>query len=60
MQMLYVPSKVVQSPSSEIIKKRPGYWLWVALLEQGGWTRRPPEIPSNLSHAVILYSFCQY
>jgi len=28
--------------------------LWVLLLEQRGWTRWPPEVPSNLSHTVVL------
>lgn len=55
--MLYVPREVLQSPFSEVIKKYPdrvwGSWLWVALLEQGGCTRRPPELPSNLRHAGI-------
>lgn len=30
-----------------------GSLLWVILLEQGEWTRRLPEGPSNLSHSVI-------
>lgn len=27
---------------------------WVALLEQGVWTRWPPDVPSNLIHPLIL------
>lgn len=27
----------------------------VALLEQGGWTGQPPELPANLTQAVILW-----
>lgn len=26
----------------------------LTLLEQGGWTRRPPEFPSILNHSVAL------
>ena len=52
-----LPREVVESASSEIFKSRVdtvlGKWLWVALLEQGGWTRSPPEVPSNLNHYVI-------
>lgn len=29
-------------------------WLKVALCEQGGWMREPPEVPSNPNHSVIL------
>ena len=50
--------KVVESLSLEILKKCLsmvlGNWLQVALLEQGVWTRWPPEVPSNLNHSVIL------
>lgn len=31
-----------------------GNWLQVALLEQSGWTRWFPEVPSNLNYSVIL------
>lgn len=31
-----------------------GNWVQVALLEEEGWARRPPEIPSNLTNSVIL------
>lgn len=31
-----------------------GHWLQVALLEQGGYTRWPPEVLSCLSCSVIL------
>jgi len=29
--------------------------LWVTLLEPGGWTRCLPEVPSNISHSLLLY-----
>lgn len=32
-----------------------GKRLWVALPEQGAWTRWPPEVPSHLNHSVILW-----
>lgn len=31
-----------------------GNQLWVSLVEQGYWTRWPPEVPPNLNHSVIL------
>ena len=38
-----LPREVVASPSLEIFKRHldmvMGCWLWVALVEQGGWTR---------------------
>ena len=50
--------EVVGPPSSEILKvcldMVLGNWLWVALLEQGGWTRCSPQVPSHLNHSVIL------
>lgn len=29
--------------------------LQAALLQQRGWTRSPPEVPSGLSHSVIMW-----
>jgi len=53
-----LPREVVGSPSLEILKicldMVLGNRLWVALLEQGGWTRCSPEVPSYLSPGVIL------
>ena len=53
-----LPREVVESPSPEIFKTRLDAvlcsLLWVTLLRQGGWTRRPTEVPSNLYHSVIL------
>lgn len=37
-----------------------GNQLYLSLLEQVGWTRRPPEVPSNLSHFVSCSSVRQY
>lgn len=31
-----------------------GLWLLVALYEQQGWARRPPEAPSNLNESVTI------
>jgi len=48
-------------PTLEILKSHLdvvlGNWFSVALLEQWGWATRPPEVPSHLSHSVILL-FC--
>lgn len=47
-----LPRGVVESPSLETFKCLSSF-LWVALLEEGGWTRRPPEAASNLNHSVV-------
>ena len=53
-----LPKEVVKNPTLEIAKLcghgagQPT--LGVALLEQGAWTRWPPEVPSNLSRSMIL------
>ena len=51
-----MPREVLQSPSLEMLKSHLdmvlGNCLWVTLLEQGGWTRWPPELPSHLDHSV--------
>lgn len=39
---------------ANVIKHILGNWLYMALLEQGGRTRRPPEVPVNLNQFVIL------
>lgn len=31
-----------------------GHFLYLTLLEQGGWTTSPSEVPSNLSGSVVL------
>ena len=32
-----------------------GNWLSMTLLEQGGWSRWPSEVPSNINYSVILW-----
>jgi len=53
-----VPREVVESASLDIFKPRLDEvlrsLLWVTLLQQGGWTRCSPEVPSNPEHSVIL------
>jgi len=53
-----LPREVVGSSSLEIFKNRLDKvlcsLLWVTLLRQEGWTRRPTEVPSNPYHSVIL------
>lgn len=50
--------EVVESPSLTIFKSHldtiQGNLQAVARLEQMGWTSRPPEVPADLSHSVIL------
>lgn len=53
-----LPRGIVQSPS---LWKSESYfdmiwdsWLWVTLLEQGSWSRWPPEVFYDLIHCVIL------
>jgi len=54
-----LPREAVESPSLETLKSHLDKVLdnqfWVVLFEQGGWIRRPPEVPSNLSQSVILW-----
>lgn len=51
---------VVESPSLEISKPQMNTALRACFrwpcLEQRGWSRWPPEVPSNLNHSVILRS----
>ena len=53
-----LPREVVESPSLEIFKSHLdtvlGNRLWVTLLEQGGWTKPPPEVPSNVNPSVTV------
>lgn len=35
-----------------------GSWLQMALLEQEGWTRGPPEISADLSYSLIVWLWC--
>jgi len=53
-----LPREVVESPSPAILKTCLDAalcsLLQVTLLQQGGWTRRSPEVPSNPYHSVIL------
>ncbi|RMC07402.1 hypothetical protein DUI87_16867 [Hirundo rustica rustica] len=55
-----VAQLVVKSPSMEILKSYPvmvlGNWLQVAMLEQLGWTRWPPEDTPNINCPVTLKS----
>jgi len=49
------PREVVKSPSLEIFKNHLYTVLsHVVLHDQVGWTRLPPEPPSNLNHSVLL------
>ena len=49
----------IQVPSLQIFKTRLDKvlcsLLWVTLLQQGGWTRWPTEVPSNPERSVILW-----
>jgi len=53
-----LPRDVVEFLSLGILINWPdrvlGNHLWVALLEQGTWTRRLPEVHFNLIYAMIL------
>lgn len=53
-----LPGEVVESPSLELFKSHLnmalGSLFYVTLLEQTVWTKRLPDVPSNLSHSVIL------
>ena len=55
-----LPREAVESPSLEIFKTHLDAvlcsLLHVTLLQQGGWTRWPTEVPSNPYHSVILWS----
>ena len=54
-----LPRQLVESPSLELLKKDLatvlGSWLWAALLEQQGWTRWTPEVPSSLHLSEIWW-----
>lgn len=46
--------EVVEFPSLEIFKSCMDIVLGSLLLSRAGRTRRPPDVPSNLNHSVIL------
>ena len=54
-----LPREVVESPSLELFKNHVatvlGSWLCAALLEQWGWTRWTPEVPSSLHLSKIWW-----
>lgn len=59
-----LPTDLVESPSVEIVKSCLdtilSNMLWGTMLEQRGWTKQPPVVPSNITHSAILwiYDFC--
>lgn len=59
-----LPRHLVESPSVEIVKSCLdtilSNMLWGTMLEQRGWTKQPPVVPSNITHSAILwiYGFC--
>lgn len=52
MEVVYCNSlDIFKSYLSTVLSK----WLWVALLEQGGWARLTPEVLSNPNHSVLQW-----
>lgn len=50
--------EVVESSSLGKVTSNFGNWLLVALLEQRGWTRWPPEAPSSSAILWFCFQYC--
>lgn len=58
-QVLSKPQEIVEYcagllPSKNCLETVLSNWIWMSLLEEGDWTRWPPDVPSNLNHSMVL------